>query len=310
MTTTSFFIYADELVKCRREAGRYATADLYRASSNWLLKFHGSNQLPFDEITPGMIDRFLAWLQSHDHLKTNSINSYLSNIRSIYNSAVREGLAPANSQPPFAHLILRPAETPKRAISMETLEEIARLDVSEKPELKFAKDMGLFSFLGCGIPFVDLAHLTRENIIDGELAYNRAKTGTLVRVRITEGMQRLIDQYADPNNPYLFPILPREAEGIKLYEAYKLALLKYNESLLAIGLLLSVPIFLSSYVFRHTWATEALHNDIPVAVISQALGHKSERTTRIYLAALDQSRLDEANKKITKGLDDLVGVAA
>lgn len=308
--STSFFTYADELVKLRRKAGRYATAELYRTSTNWLLKFYDSDQLPFDKITHGMIDRFMAWLCSQDHLKTNTINSYLSNIRTIYNNAVRDGLAPADHLSPFAYLVLRPAETPKRAISMNTIEEIAQLDLSDKPELDLAKDAALFSFLSCGIPFVDQAHLTCDNIIGDELVYTRKKTGTLVRVRITKGMQRLIDKYAVPGSKYLFPFLSQEAEGEKLYNAYKAALNIYNTCLIAIGQLLSAPIHLTSYVFRHTWATEALRNDIPVAVISQALGHKSERTTRIYLAALDQSRLDEANKKIIKGLDDLVGVAA
>ncbi|WP_233567400.1 hypothetical protein [Parabacteroides sp. AM58-2XD] len=51
-----------------------------------------------------------------------------------------------------------------------------------------------------------------------------------------------------------------------------------------------------------------MYNDTPVAIISQALGHTSERTTRHYLAALDQSRLNSANEIITKGLDVLVGV--
>lgn len=310
MQTISFFTYADKLVKLRRKAGKYSSADLYRASSNWLLKFHGNDQLAFADITPGLIDRFLAWLLADDHLKTNSINCYLSNLRTIYNCAIREGLVPANSLSPFAHLIIRPAETPKRAIDMKTLEQIARHDVSDNSDLQKAKDYGLFSFLSCGIPFVDLAHLTHENIIDEELVYNRAKTGTLVRVRITDGMQRLLDKYVLPGSRYLFPILPENCEGEQLFNAYKQALHQYNGGLAEIGEALSLSIHLTSYVFRHTWATEALRNDIPVAIISQALGHKSEKTTRIYLAALDQSRLNEANKKITDGLDSLVGVAA
>lgn len=201
-TTTTFFTYADMLVKLKRKAGRHATADLYRASSNWFRQFYGSTDLPFEAITPGMIDRFHAWLQALGHLKTNSINSYLSNLRAIYNTAVREGLAPADRLSPFAHLVLRAEETAKRALRMENLEEIALLDVSDDPDLQQAKDFGLFSFLACGIPFVDLAHLTRDNIMGEELVYNRTKTGTLVHVRITEGMQRLLDKYALPGSRY------------------------------------------------------------------------------------------------------------
>lgn len=124
---------------------------------------------------------------------------------------------------------------------MKALEEIALLDLPDDSKQVFAKDMGLFSFLTCGIPYVDLAHLTCDNIIDGDLVYYRAKTGTLVRVRITDGMQRLIDKYADPDSPYLFPILPQDVEGEELYEAYKSALREYNSCLIMIGQLLSTP---------------------------------------------------------------------
>lgn len=308
--TTTLFTYADALVIQKRKAGRYSTAELYRASTNWLRQFWGNDKLSFEDITPGMVNRFCDWLLALGHLKTNSVNSYLSSFRAIYHNAVREGLAPSGPLSPFAHLNLRQEETAKRALRIQTIEEIARMNLTAEPQLQAARDFALFSFLACGMPFVDLAHLTRENIVDGELVYNRCKTNTLVRVGITPGMQRLLDKYASPGSRYLFPILPEEKNGEGLHEAYKRALHRYNGYLAEIGEQLSIPIHLTSYVFRHTWATEALRNDTPIAVISQMLGHTSERTTRHYLTKLDQSRLDAANKIITKGLDCLVGIRA
>lgn len=307
MKSITFFSYADTLVRRKRKAGKYSTADLYRASSNWFRQYWIKDTLSFAEISPGLIDCFLAWLQTSSRLKTNSINSYMSSLRAIYNTAVREGLAPASNLSPFAHLNFREEETAKRAISMDILEEIACLDVSNDPALQKAKDLSLFSFLACGIPFVDLAHLTHKNILGNELVYNRIKTGNLVRIHITDGMQRLLDEYATCGSTYLFPILPEDRSGKQLHEAYKHALFCYNSNLVDIGNRLTIPIHLTSYVFRHTWATEALHNDIPVAVISQALGHTSEKTTRHYLDLLDQSKLDAANNLITKRVDGLIG---
>lgn len=109
-------------------------------------------------------------------------------------------------------------------------------------------------------------------------------------------MQRLLDRYASSTSRYLFLVLPETGDSEQLYEAYKRALHRYNGYLTEIGELLSIPIHLTSYVFRHTWATEALRNGTPVALIGQMLGHTSERTTRHYLAKLDQSKLDAANK--------------
>ena len=36
----------------------------------------------------------------------------------------------------------------------------------------------------------------------------------------------------------------------------------------------------------------------PLTVISAGMGHTSERTTRVYLAQLDRSVIDKANRKI------------
>lgn len=60
------------------------------------------------------------------------------------------------------------------------------------------------------------------------------------------------------------------------------------------------------YILRHTWASEALRCNIPIAVISQAMGHTSEKTTRIYLAQLDVSVLNKANQVVTGGLETLL----
>lgn len=49
---------------------------------------------------------------------------------------------------------------------------------------------------------------------------------------------------------------------------------------------------------RHGWASIAKYQNIPIATISEALGHESEKTTRIYLASLDTSAVDNANSQI------------
>lgn len=305
----SVFPYMDGLIRRKRAAGKESTADLYRASSNWLRKFRGNDQLLFSQITPALVDSFHRFLCSQRHLAANSINSYMSNFRAMYNIGMREEAAVRPSVHPFTHLVLRTEKTAKRAVRRETIEEIASMNLKQEPELEKARDLCLFSFLGCGIPFVDLSHLTPGNIVGEELVYNRVKTGTLIRVRITSGMRTILDKYASAKNPYLFPVLT-PASGKSSHEAYKHDLRQYNRCLKVIGKRLSAPVRLTSYVIRHTWASDALRQNTPVAIISQALGHTSEKTTRHYLAALDQSMLDAANAVIIKGIDEVIGKVA
>ena len=55
---------------------------------------------------------------------------------------------------------------------------------------------------------------------------------------------------------------------------------------------------LTLYVARHTWATTARDKQVPISVISMALGHNSETTTQIYLRTIQSSEVDDANAKI------------
>lgn len=47
--------------------------------------------------------------------------------------------------------------------------------------------------------------------------------------------------------------------------------------------MLGIETKLTTYVARHSWATQARRSGAPMAVISEGLGHTSEETTRIYL---------------------------
>ena len=73
---------------------------------------------------------------------------------------------------------------------------------------------------------------------------------------------------------------------------------RVNHLLKKIGKLLDLPIPLTMYVGRHSWASIAKSRNVPVSVISEGMGHDSENTTQIYLASLDTSVVDKANKKI------------
>ena len=71
-----------------------------------------------------------------------------------------------------------------------------------------------------------------------------------------------------------------------------------NYNLKRIGEMVGLKIPLTTYVARHTWASVALHMNIPVATISEGMGHNSYKTTQIYLESIDVATINEANKKI------------
>ncbi len=296
--------YATRLIGARRQEGRHNTADLYRTTRNRVRRFMKGKELDLRRITPDWVARFAASLRA-DGLRPNSVRTYLSNLRAIYYLACREGLTLRPAVSPFEGLLPRKERGESRALDEKALMEIASFRL-EEPDRKSerALDLARFSLLACGMPFVDLVRLNSDNIQGDEIVYRRKKTGVLIRVGITPVMRRLIGKYAEEGSRYLFPIQP--ANRPVGHEEYKTLLRSYNHILKEIGTSLTTPVRLTSYTMRHSWATNAYRKHIPLSVISQALGHTSEQTTRHYLTALDQSELNRANERVTGEIERLL----
>ena len=112
-------------------------------------------------------------------------------------------------------------------------------------------------------------------------------------------MKELVDKYADASFDYLLPIITEAGDE---REQYKHMQYRINYNLKQVSELAGITPALTMYVARHSWASIAKAKNTPISIISEGMGHDSESTTRIYLASLDTSAVDKANKKI---LDDL-----
>ena len=66
--------------------------------------------------------------------------------------------------------------------------------------------------------------------------------------------------------------------------------------------ILAIPFFTAflniTYVARHSWATTAKDEGVAISVISESLGHTSEKVTHVYLASFDNNAMSKANKKV------------
>ena len=63
---------------------------------------------------------------------------------------------------------------------------------------------------------------------------------------------------------------------------------------------IGLELLLTMYVARHSWATTARCEGVPISVISEGMGHDNEKTTQIYLASLEHLVVGKANRKILK----------
>ena len=83
---------------------------------------------------------------------------------------------------------------------------------------------------------------------------------------------------------------------------YQNQMTKINRALKEVAGLIKLPVPLSLYYKRHSWASIARGKRIPLSIISEGLGHDSEITTQIYLDSIKSHEVDKANREILREL--------
>ena len=132
---------------------------------------------------------------------------------------------------------------------------------------------------------------------DGRLPACSRRSGRKRNIKMPESCARA---QSGQGNTYLLPII-RDGDP-HARSAYRNAQYKVNRDLKEIGKMLGLKAPLTMYVARHSWASLAKSKEVPLAIISDGLGHASEKVTRIYLATLDMNAVDEANRMIINGI--------
>lgn len=155
-----------------------------------------------------------------------------------------------------------------------------------------------FSYFTAGINFIDMAMLKHENIVDGKLCYIRAKTKKQIIIPLQEKSKEIISNYSASSanrSDHIFPILSAyHQSGVQKANRLHKVLAKINRALKHIGEELDLPIKLTTYVARHTFATVLKRAGVSTSIISESLGHSSEKITQIYLDSFENSQIDEA----------------
>ena len=228
----------------------------------------------------------------------NTVSFYMRILRAVNNRAVAEGIV--EQRYPFKQVYTGNEKTVKRAVTQEVIKELKTLDYPTGSPYALARDMFLFSFYTRGMSFIDMAFLRKADLNDGVLSYRRQKTGQRLFIKWEPCMQELAERYGEKHSPYLLSLIRRPGENERrqyLSESHRI-----TRNLKTIGKTLGLSSPLTMYVARHAWASIAKSKNIPIAVISESMGHDSEKTTRIYLAALDKTSIDDANNLILNDL--------
>lgn len=297
LSSDTLFTFMGSLITAKRKNGHIRTAETYMNTLNSFRRFRRGVDIAISSLDEDIVTSYEAYLR-REGLSRNTSSFYMRHLRSAYNNAVEKGLAPAVNI--FRHVYTGVDKTIKRAISLEALKRIKAMKFAESHSLDFARDMFLFSFYTRGMAFVDMAYLKKSDLWGNVLTYHRRKTRQQLLIRWEDCMQGIVDKYDTGESPYMLPIIMEPGEQER--RQYCSMSHFINRNLKRIGEMAGLDIPLTMYVARHTWASIAHSKNIPLAVISEGMGHDSETTTKIYLSSLDTGVLDKANELIIRSV--------
>lgn len=284
-------------VRLLREQGRVRYAGMYDVSYNSFVKYAGSLDIPFSDIDIVWLKKYEAWMLKQG-LAVNTIGTRVRHLRAVFNMAIEHHVIDKECYPFHAYKLSKVAQTPpKRAMTKADIQKV--IAYRGKTDLeRLAIALFTFSYFTAGINFIDMAMLKRENIIDGKLCYLRAKTKKQIVIPLQEESKRIISNYSVGSlraSDYVFPILSEYHKGeVQIANRLHKVLAKVNKALKQIGEELGLPIKLTTYVARHSFATVLKRAGVSTSIISESLGHSSEKITQTYLDSFENSQIDEA----------------
>lgn len=294
----TFYEFAVKEIQDQRDQERYGNADSYETAVNRLVKFTGKSILLY-KITYTVISDFDIQLIK-EGLSRNSVAVYMREIRALLNKAIKKELLDKNNYA-FSNFKIKTEKTVSRAITKNHLEKIKSFPLEEGSKFWHCRNIFFLIFNLIGISFIDLALLKHSSLQNGRVVYKRRKTGKIYSIKLTPDAQRILNIYRNEGGKYLISYLSiDEVSKEEERDAIHLKLHVCNEHLKILGKKLELPISLTTYVARYTWANVAKSLGFSKDLIAEALGHNyGNSVTGIYLDNYGNDVIDQMNEKVT-----------
>lgn len=276
-----------------RKTGR--TKEIYQCTLDKIVREYGDD-LSFDVVNYVWLENFDRSMRESDiynrrgevlrtGMATNARAIHLRNIRAVFNKAIDEEMIGLELYP-FRRFKIEKERTRKRAVSLAQLRALFDYPCETAAE-EWAVDVARLIFYLIGINMVDLFNL--EEYDGGYIHYRRAKTGTLYSIKVEPEAAALLEKYRGREHLLNF------RERFKRIQSFKA---KINQTLKGIASKdPRIPV-MTSYTFRHTWATLAAELDIPKETIAAGLGHAQNATVTDVYIDFNRKKVDAANRRV------------
>lgn len=244
------------------------TYSKYRLATQWYTK-HFDCSIPIEDFKVGDIYTLKAELTKE--FKPQTVNSYLSRLRSTFIWAINNGKCTIN---PFSQFKIAKPKVEITYLSKKELSAIER-KVFSCDRLNNVKDIFLFQ---C---YTALSYSDMASLVESDIQTN------------ANGQRYIQKQRHKTGVTFTIPLMPKAIAILEKYN-YKLPVLSnqnYNAYLKEIADLCGIKQNVHTHIARHTFATIALNSGIPIEIISKVLGHSSINITQSRYAKLLDSTI-------------------
>ncbi len=252
-----------------------------------LLPAFGSKLL--DRITPAQVER---WFSRFSRTAPGNANRGLELFRQIMNFAIDRGLLETNP----ALAVKRNRSTPlTRFLSREEIARLHRVLDSQtrKSSREQADIIRLLLFTGCRRN--EIIRLRWSEVDRDRLLLGDSKTGPRT-VPLSAPARHILESRPRAESPFVFPSTldpsrPRDPELALWYRVRKEAGIED----------------VRLHDLRHTHASHAVMNGVPVPVVSRLLGHSNARMTLRY-AHLGDQEIEHAAERVGQAIANIMGL--
>lgn len=300
-STKTIFEYFDSTILELEKNGQVSSRSKYITARNRLLDFTKGNR----DIDPKAIDlsfllRYEKFLRLNNY-KTSSIATYFTPLNTIINILINDKLIKKDASP-FLNFSLRrfKYQPNHRAMDKTKMQSLLCYKTKEGSIEEFAIHYFTFSYYCWGMNMADIARLKWKDIHDSRLVYIRSKTKKQYNIPILPPVQMVLDHYKRNSKPhpedYIFPILDDQKYKNQKRKIGRInyQLKKINKALTKIAYLNGINESVTSYMARHSFATNLRNMDISTSKIQHMLGHSTAEMTQGYLDSFKNNELDEA----------------
>jgi len=244
----------------------------------------------------GITPDFLRQYENHLNSEKKSISTkgiYLRQIRAVCNYAIRKKYI-TREKYPFTNYSVPAAQKNKRALSNDDLKSLIEYKTEVREEQK-AIDFWTFSYLGNGMNFKDIAMLRYSDIKGENIKFYRSKTRSTnkgeqkeISIFLLPRMLEIIQRWGSVNKTgkeYIFPILHDGMSAREENAAIAQFVKTTNKYLKHVTDSMEWSNKVTTYFARHSYATRLKRAGVPIAYISDSLGHVNIATTENYLSS-------------------------